>query len=422
MSRATRSGKQFSPYELSIDATHTRPFELAESGVLLDEYLHECMVSSDLHAQAFEDGCIFNDDDDEEWEDVLVEVISLPPSPLTSSAPSSTSDPSSPGPIASELSLEGSRAGSPIPKDPLPHNDVSRPSSPLTDTTDANSTGNIHHRRQNQQAAARRRARRKCAAPQTPYDRVPDSRHTPRHREQSPHHVGVDIGQGPPSSGGAWTGLRTRTKRQLFSLPEVYKIGCRLLRWDGRSPKLIVDGRGRIVAILIGRPEDADWDEVVKDALKEMHRARRRGMRWGVFKSAHRTHRRGTFFPLTDGVSFGGGQKRPGNLAHSRLRRCIIRRLLANLSIRRWAGFQSSALATYAPKLYRYYCTILKALFDHHPGLVHTFSNSVFPAVTFNLGRTRSASITETISISGTGYALLHAAGILIIRSAAISI
>ncbi|KAJ6621993.1 hypothetical protein B0H10DRAFT_2015542, partial [Mycena sp. CBHHK59/15] len=54
--------------------------------------------------------------------------------------------------------------------------------------------------------------------------------------------------------------------------------------------------------------------------------------------------------------------------------------------IHHWAGFQSSALATYAPKLYRYYCTILKALFDHHPGLVHTFSNSVFPAVTFNLG------------------------------------
>ena len=40
----------------------------------------------------------------------------------------------------------------------------------------------------------------------------------------------------------------------------------------------------------------------------------------------------------------------------------------------------------YSPKLYRYYCRVLKALFDHHPGLVHNFTNSVFPAVTFNCG------------------------------------
>ncbi|KAJ6597400.1 hypothetical protein B0H10DRAFT_2087302 [Mycena sp. CBHHK59/15] len=47
---------------------------------------------------------------------------------------------------------------------------------------------------------------------------------------------------------------------------------------------------------------------------------------------------------------------------------------------------RSKRIGDICPKLYRYYCTILKALFDHHPGLVHTFSNSVFPAVTFNLG------------------------------------
>ncbi|KAJ6538602.1 hypothetical protein B0H10DRAFT_2170735 [Mycena sp. CBHHK59/15] len=145
-------------------------------------------------------------------------------------------------------------------------------------------------------------------------------------------------------------------------------------------------------------------------------------MRWGVFKSAHRTHRRGTFFPLTDGVSFSGGQKRPGNLAHSRLRRCIIRRLLANLSIRRWAGFQSSALATYAPKLYRYYCTILKALFDHHPGLVHTFSNSVFPAVTFNLGPDAlSFNHRDHLNLRH-GLCAITSAGILIIRGSSILI
>ncbi|KAJ6570657.1 hypothetical protein B0H10DRAFT_1840045, partial [Mycena sp. CBHHK59/15] len=61
-------------------------------------------------------------------------------------------------------------------------------------------------------------------------------------------------------------------------------------------------------------------------------------------------------------------------------------RLLRSKSIRRLAGFQSSAFATYAPKLYRYYCLILQALFEQEPGLIHNFSNSIFPTVTFNCG------------------------------------
>ncbi|KAJ6590435.1 hypothetical protein DFH09DRAFT_908611 [Mycena vulgaris] len=56
---------------------------------------------------------------------------------------------------------------------------------------------------------------------------------------------------------------------------------------------------------------------------------------------------------------------------------CLQPHLLTNLP----AGF-----ARYAPKLYRYYCTVLQGLFERHPGLVHIFTNSVFPAVTFNCG------------------------------------
>ncbi|KAJ7677647.1 hypothetical protein B0H17DRAFT_1161363 [Mycena rosella] len=40
----------------------------------------------------------------------------------------------------------------------------------------------------------------------------------------------------------------------------------------------------------------------------------------------------------------------------------------------------------YAPKLYQYYCWVLKRLFQHHPDLVHNFDNSIFPTVTFNCG------------------------------------
>ncbi|KAJ7021000.1 hypothetical protein C8F04DRAFT_973343, partial [Mycena alexandri] len=147
----------------------------------------------------------------------------------------------------------------------------------------------------------------------------------------------------------------------------------------------IVDSEGRIIAILLGTLEDPDWPDVIRDAVKAMARARRIARQQGAFR-AGRIHRRGRYLPLTSGVSFGGGQRIPGNLCNSHLFRQLIRRLLQNRSIRRIAGFQSCGFALYAPKLYRYYCEIMRALFAHHPELIHNFSNSVFPATTFNCG------------------------------------
>lgn len=44
------------------------------------------------------------------------------------------------------------------------------------------------------------------------------------------------------------------------------------------------------------------------------------------------------------------------------------------------------AFASYAPKIYEHYASTFKSLYNHHPGLQHNFRNSVFPAITFNLG------------------------------------
>ncbi|KAJ6527047.1 hypothetical protein B0H19DRAFT_970015 [Mycena capillaripes] len=151
------------------------------------------------------------------------------------------------------------------------------------------------------------------------------------------------------------------------------------------SPKLILDIYGRIIAILLGRPEDPEWDEVVRKAAHAMNRARRAGFASGAFRAADAEHRHGRFPVLATGVSFGGGQQRPGNLVNGRKRQKIINNLLKNKSIRRLARFQSSGMARYAPKLWRYYADTLRLLFEHHPGLEHNFSNSIFPAATFNL-------------------------------------
>ncbi|KAJ7112825.1 hypothetical protein C8R43DRAFT_903493, partial [Mycena crocata] len=146
----------------------------------------------------------------------------------------------------------------------------------------------------------------------------------------------------------------------------------------------IVDAAGRIIAVLLGTPDDPDWADVIKEAARELRRARRYATHHGLWSRA--PHRRGRYFSVTAGVSFGGGQHRPGNLRNNRRIRRLLRRLLRSKAIRRIMAFQSAGFAIYAPKLYRYYCRVLKALFERHPKLIHLFSNSIFPAATFNCG------------------------------------
>ncbi|KAJ6631937.1 hypothetical protein B0H10DRAFT_1975532 [Mycena sp. CBHHK59/15] len=373
MARQTRSGTQFSPYALDSLTRDTRVFECIESRVAIDPLIEDALGAADRYFQGLDDGVIIDDEDSDQWEDAF-DVISLAPSPLSSVASSPLSSPPHSRAVSPSASASSHlRLAS-------PHSRKSRSVTPLSDSRPmtpmlidpavgdadvASPAHEIHRRRRNEQAAARRRERRRRAAPHTPFERRPNMHRSQTHREEPPETVNVDAGDLPSSSGGAWTGRRSgKGKRRPFTLPELLAMKCKVIYWNGRDPKLILDARGRIVAILIGRPEDPDWDEVVDEAVREMHRARRKGMRHRVFKSARPLHRRGRFSVLAAGVSFGGGQKRPGNLVNNRFARRLIQRLLKNQSIRRFAGFQSSALATYAPKLYRYYFT-----FDHRDGL-----------------------------------------------------
>jgi hypothetical protein len=57
------------------------------------------------------------------------------------------------------------------------------------------------------------------------------------------------------------------------------------------------------------------------------------------------------------------------------------------------------ALAAFAPKLYRYFARTL-ALFFRHPHLTHNFSNSIFPAASFNCGP-------QTVALDHTDFSNL---------------
>ncbi|TFK70510.1 hypothetical protein BDN72DRAFT_766374, partial [Pluteus cervinus] len=150
----------------------------------------------------------------------------------------------------------------------------------------------------------------------------------------------------------------------------------------------ILDDQERVVAALAGRPKDPAWGEVATGAAELCTGIRERGEDLGLFQDEHTSHRRGDFTALSIGVSHGGGQTRPSNLFHPTKRRELLKTLLEDKSIQRIAGFQSSSLSVYAPKMSTYYNTTLKSLFQH-PDFRHlssNFHNSIFPATMFNLG------------------------------------
>jgi hypothetical protein len=61
----------------------------------------------------------------------------------------------------------------------------------------------------------------------------------------------------------------------------------------------------------------------------------------------------------------------------------------------------TGALAAFAPKLYRYLAQTLRELFGKYPHLTHNFSNSIFPAASFNCGpRTVSLDHTDFNNLS----------------------
>ncbi|KAJ7846129.1 hypothetical protein B0H13DRAFT_2363214 [Mycena leptocephala] len=374
--------------DFDLPAT-SRPVEVIETGVSIEALFQQALADADMHANHLDEGIA--DDEDDEWEDN--EVTSTPPSP-----------PSSPSPQISASSSASSRAGSPSPLDPtLACASTSAPTSsmptPPPDPApphrrnqrpppDPDAPPEIERHRRNQRAAYRRAKRRqKARQAQGPYDRKPDPRYTQTHREER-HFVAFDLEDTSYSTGGwAWLGRRSKKATgRLRTFEELKRDGARLLEWNGRDPKLIVDCQGRIIAILLGTPEDPDWPGVMKDAIAWLRYVRRLARRRGVWRKGI-VHRRGRYFVITAGVSFGGGQMRPGNLSNSHFIRRLIECSFAAKASAASSGFNPvCGMAFYAPKVYGYLCTTLRALFDHHPELVHLFDNSIFPAASFNCG------------------------------------
>ncbi|KAJ7211128.1 hypothetical protein B0H12DRAFT_1033505, partial [Mycena haematopus] len=127
------------------------------------------------------------------------------------------------------------------------------------------------------------------------------------------------------------------------SLPNLLGLGLHLVEWDGVTPRPLVDKMGRIVAVLAGQPDHAEYREAVKLAFQAIcdagHEAR--------FPPSMRNHRRGLFAAMNVGLSYGKGQKVPSWL-NNKAYQVIEDQLLANRHIKRLAGFADGMYMAHA--------------------------------------------------------------------------
>ncbi|KAI0674736.1 hypothetical protein C8Q78DRAFT_964795 [Trametes maxima] len=149
-------------------------------------------------------------------------------------------------------------------------------------------------------------------------------------------------------------------------------LGCRAL----------LDCEGRVVGGFPGRPNDPSWDSVVEDANKAMKKAAAASK----FKPHQVKHRQGNYSADDKGISYGGGQQVPKNLRHSRRNGRALDELCRDPAMRHLAGFGSSTLATYAPRVHRNMRTKIGSIYKHNPSLRINFTNSIFPGAAFNFG------------------------------------
>ncbi|KAG6905055.1 hypothetical protein DXG01_005373 [Tephrocybe rancida] len=195
----------------------------------------------------------------------------------------------------------------------------------------------------------------------------------------NPFQVSVDAVQLGHTGQGSW--IRKRGNPVPCN-PKVHS----LLRQGFKSPRSIADAQGRHIVGLCGRPVDPDWDEVIREATATILKAGEDTRHSGAVTEEQLHHCRGSFLAMFTGVTMGTGMRAPANKKHTKKRGKVRQMLLDNGGVKHLAGFQSSAFVFFAPKLYKYYQQTFSLLCNYVPNLEWNFTNSIFPACTFNCG------------------------------------
>ncbi|KAH6907642.1 hypothetical protein BKA70DRAFT_1223452 [Coprinopsis sp. MPI-PUGE-AT-0042] len=205
-------------------------------------------------------------------------------------------------------------------------------------------------------------------------------------RKQAQEHLAIKASANLSSLPSSSCGYRAYTKkapvtRKTPELDELLQKGYRLVEWDGRTTKPIVDSKtDKVFAVLVAAPNDPTYRSAcakVADVLESHGRS-------GKFTNEELRHKCGTFPAVNVGISYGQGSVKPGNLRNKDPR--MVAALLANVHIQRVAVFASYALSMWFPNFYSYAKEHLDSLYATVPGLSRNFLRSVYPRAAFNLG------------------------------------
>ncbi|KAK7678902.1 hypothetical protein QCA50_018042 [Cerrena zonata] len=154
-----------------------------------------------------------------------------------------------------------------------------------------------------------------------------------------------------PAATGAWVGVRGAVGRGLRSLHSLLEEGYEYKAWDGITPFVVTGQEDRIFIIFAGRPQDPTYedDSLLADAiLQDTHNKLQFGS--GNCQVLPR-------------VSYGGGQKAPGNLCHTKHNQEVLNHFFQQQSLR--------------------FCS---CLWQHNRHLKHNVPRNIFPATSINFG------------------------------------
>ncbi|KAK1217089.1 hypothetical protein PQX77_020273 [Marasmius sp. AFHP31] len=289
------------------------------------------------------------------------------------------------------------------PSSPCPS--VTSPASPIKDNTDVPdldinhptgepskpTTGSKARSKKNRK---RKREKEKAEKGAEGYSVPPalKKKHLNNSKSQS---VNFDLGSIRVADNGFTGHHRNHGSQKEYTLDEMVgpesRFKFNLIEWDGRETMRLIDAQNRVIVMCIGCPEDRKWGNVSQRLAVRVGQARQR-------TKIRKRNRRGRFKALQAGVSYGMGMKKPAVLGQaSRTNKDVMAELLEDGDMIRIAGAQSSAFETWSPDLYTSYAQNKCSLVEHDPSLHWNFPNSIFAAITINLGP-------RTVSIDHTDY------------------
>ncbi|KAL1675204.1 hypothetical protein EV122DRAFT_219044, partial [Schizophyllum commune] len=158
----------------------------------------------------------------------------------------------------------------------------------------------------------------------------------------------------------------------------------------------------------VGSPQDPEWEGEVIGGVHDIMAAL--GPKVAI-PSKSTNDRRGSLGAVNIGLSFGGGQQRPGNLYVTKANQLLLREAMASQPFLRLTGHVDTFWQSLWGDMHHLYAETLEAVLEADPKLRRNFPKSVMACATFNFGpRTVSLPHRDSKNLA-FGLCIVHAQG-----------